>query len=45
MKVLMEVKKMAIVNAADVITKFYTALNDNWGYIYGKAGEKWTQEK
>ena len=27
------------------VLSIYTALNDNWGYIYGKAGEKWTQEK
>ena len=36
---------MAEVAAVDLITKFQYALNNKWGYIWGTAGEKWTQAK
>ena len=37
--------KDTVVNASDVIAKFKYALNNDYGYIYGTAGEKWTAEK
>ena len=34
-----------MVYARDLIEKFREALNNNWGYIWGTAGEKWTEAK
>lgn len=31
--------------AADLITKFRYALDNDWGYIWGTAGEMWTESK
>ena len=31
--------------AADLISKFQYALDDNWGYIWGTAGVMWTQAR
>lgn len=31
--------------AAELITKFQTALDDKWGYIWGTAGDLWTEAK
>ena len=33
------------IQASDLITKFYQALNEKWGYIWGTAGSSWTAEK
>jgi hypothetical protein len=41
-----EAKKMAetkTITAADLIAKFQYALDNNWGYIWGKAGVLWTK--
>ena len=34
---------MATVKAVDLIAKFQYALDNDWGYIWGKAGVLWTQ--
>jgi hypothetical protein len=34
-----------MINAADLILKFKYALENNWGYIWGQAGAKWTAAK
>jgi len=34
-----------MINADDLITKFLYAKQQNWGYIWGTQGEKWTAEK
>lgn len=34
-----------MITSADLIGKFKTALADNWGYIWGTAGVKWTKAK
>ena len=34
-----------MVKAVDVIEKFRYALKENWGYIWGTAGERWTEAK
>jgi len=34
-----------IINPADLIAKFQYAIDNNWGYIWGTAGTKWTAEK
>lgn len=34
-----------MIAVSDLISKFRYALGNNWGYIYGTAGIKWTQEK
>ncbi|MBO7450993.1 MAG: peptidoglycan-binding protein [Clostridiales bacterium] len=34
-----------MISAAALIEKFRYALNNKWGYIWGKAGEKWTESK
>ena len=31
--------------AVDLIAKFKYAIDNNWGYIWGTAGDKWTQAK
>ena len=36
---------MAGIKPADLIAKFKHALDDSWGYIWGTAGEKWTEAK
>ena len=36
---------MADIKAQDLIDKFYYALNNKWGYIWGTAGSLWTQAK
>lgn len=36
---------MAEIAAVDLIAKFQYALDNKWGYIWGSAGETWTQEK
>ena len=36
---------MAEIAAVDLIAKFQYALDDKWGYIWGTAGETWTQAK
>jgi len=33
------------IKAADLVEKFRYALNNKWGYIWGTAGDKWTQAK
>lgn len=34
-----------IINPSDLIAKFQYAIDNNWGYIWGTAGVKWTAEK
>ena len=34
---------MATIKTADLIAKFQYALDNKWGYIYGKCGQVWTQ--
>ena len=34
-----------MINPLELIALFVMALNDNWGYIWGTAGVKWTQAK
>ena len=34
-----------IIKVQDLIDKFQYAINNNWGYIWGTAGVKWTAEK
>lgn len=34
-----------MIKASALIEKFRYALNDKWGYIWGTAGEKWTEAK
>lgn len=34
-----------IINPSDLISKFKYALANNWGYIWGTAGDKWTAAK
>ena len=34
-----------IISTEALIEKFREALRDNWGYIWGTAGEKWTEAK
>lgn len=34
-----------MIKASDLIAKFQQALNEHWGYIYGKTHEMWSQEK
>lgn len=34
-----------MIAAADLISRFREALADDWGYIWGTAGEKWTAAK
>jgi uncharacterized protein YgiM (DUF1202 family) len=34
-----------MINQYDLINKFFEALNDEYGYIYGKTHEMWTQAK
>lgn len=36
---------MANIDAKKLIRLFQQALDEHWGYIWGAAGEKWTQEK
>lgn len=36
---------MANIDAKKLIQLFQQALDEHWGYIWGAAGEKWTQEK
>lgn len=36
---------MAAINVNKLIQLFKQALNEHWGYIWGAAGETWTQEK
>ena len=36
---------MAEINVADLISKFQYAIDNKWGYIWGTAGDKWTQAK
>ena len=36
---------MADIKAQDLIKKFQYAIDNNWGYIWGQAGELWTQAK
>jgi len=46
LKKMMEVRTMATTIAAvDLIAKFKYAVDNNWGYIWGTAGDKWTQAK
>ena len=33
-----------MIQAADLVSKFRYALNENWGYIWGKAGVLWTEK-
>ena len=37
--------KDTVVNASDVVELFKYALKNDYGYIYGRAGELWTQAK
>ena len=34
-----------MIKASDLIAKFKQALSEGWGYIWGTAGEKWTEAK
>lgn len=34
-----------MIKASDLIAKFQQALNEHWGYIYGKTHEMWSEEK
>lgn len=34
-----------LISTQALIEKFQKALHDHWGYIWGTAGEKWTEEK
>lgn len=34
-----------MIQANDLIAKFTQALNESWGYIYGKTHDKWTEAK
>ena len=34
-----------MIQAADLIGKFQQAINENWGYIWGTAGVKWTEAR
>lgn len=34
-----------MIKSSDLIEKFKSALNNKWGYIWGTAGDKWTQAK
>ena len=34
-----------MIKASQLIEKFKQALSEKWGYIWGTAGEKWTEEK
>ena len=34
----------AIISAADLVAKFQYALDNKWGYIYGRAGVLWTKK-
>lgn len=34
-----------VISTEALIAKFQQALDEKWGYIWGTAGEKWTQEK
>ena len=34
-----------MIKATDLIAKFQQALDEKWGYIWGKTHEKWTLEK
>ena len=34
-----------MIKAADLVAKFQQAINENWGYIWGTAGDKWTEAK
>ena len=34
-----------MITPQSLITQFRTALNDHWGYIWGTAGEQWTEAK
>lgn len=34
-----------MIKAVDLIAKFVQSLQEKWGYIWGKAGDKWTQAK
>ena len=34
-----------MIKASDLIAKFQHALDDNWGYIWGTAGQIWTKAK
>ena len=36
---------MADISTADLIAKFKYALDNDWGYIWGQAGDIWTQAK
>ena len=33
-----------MIKAADLIAKFQYALDEKWGYIWGKSGQLWTQK-
>lgn len=34
-----------MISVNDLITKFQYALDNDWGYIWGQAGDKWTEAK
>lgn len=34
-----------MIRASDLVTKFQQALDEHWGYIYGKTHEMWSEEK
>ena len=34
-----------MISAGDLISKFWYALDNHWGYIWGTAGEMWTESK
>ena len=34
-----------MIQASDLVERFQYALNNKWGYIWGTAGDKWTQAK
>lgn len=34
-----------MIDAIDLIAKFQFALDDNWGYVWGKSGQEWTQKQ
>ena len=36
---------MATINVNKLISLFKQALSEHWGYIWGAAGETWTQVK
>lgn len=38
-------RKSMMIKASDLIAKFQQALDEHWGYIYGKTHEMWSEDK